>query len=58
MAYQANNDLFLPTLYHLGTCQTKYNLYTEAIDSFTKIIESDCSDRCVYEERGKAYLKN
>lgn len=58
MPNPASNDLYLAALYHLGCCQAKYNLYNDSIDSFSKIIDADCSDKCVYEERGKAYLKN
>jgi len=26
--------------------------------NFSKILEADCNDKCVYEERGKSYLMN
>lgn len=48
-AQQQQNDLYLAALYHLGCCQAKYQQFTEAIESFSKIIEGDCNDKCVYE---------
>lgn len=52
------NDLYLAAMYHLGCCQSKYCMYNDAVESFSKIIDADCNDKCVYEERGKAYLKS
>ncbi len=53
-----SNELYLSTLYHLASNQQMNRQYTNAIDSLTKILQSDCNDKCVYEERGKAYLNN
>lgn len=32
--------------------------YLNAVDSLTTILENDCSDNIVYEERGKTYFMN
>lgn len=58
MTNTVQNDLYLAAMYHLGCCQSKYCMYNDAIESFSKIIDADCNDKCVYEERGKAYLKS
>ena len=50
------NDLYLSALYHLGSNQHKFKMIPSAIDSFSKILASDCHDKCVYESRGLAYL--
>lgn len=38
--------------------QQMHKQYTNAIDSLSKILQSECNDKCVYEERGKAFLAN
>ncbi len=43
-----SNDLYLAALYHLGCCQAKYHNYSDSIESFSKIIDADCNDKCVY----------
>ena len=52
------NELYLSALYHLALNQKYHKKYSAAIESLTKILQADCSDKCVYEERGKAYLSN
>lgn len=48
----------MSALYHLALNQRSNKQYANAIDSFSKIVDSGCNDKCVYEERGKTYLLN
>lgn len=48
----------MSALYHLSINQQANKQYTNAIESLTKILNSECNDKCVYEERGKAYLNS
>ena len=52
------HELYLSSLYHLASNQQIHKLYPDAIDSLTQIIDTECNDKCVFEERGKAYLFN
>jgi tetratricopeptide (TPR) repeat protein len=52
-----NDNLYLPTLYHLGINQHRNKLLREAIQSLTLILENESYDKCVYEARGKVYLE-
>ena len=49
---------YLSSLYHLAENQQLHKQFAEAIESLTAILQADCNDKCVYEERGKAYLLN
>ena len=53
-----NNELYLSSLFHLSKNQQIQKQYSNAIESLSKILQSDCNDKCVYEERGKNYLFN
>jgi len=48
MSNPLSNDLYFAALYHLGCCQSKSNQYTDSIESFSRIIEAECNDKCVY----------
>jgi tetratricopeptide (TPR) repeat protein len=52
------NELYLSSYYHLALNQQRHKEYEHSIASFSKIIETDCNDKCVYEERGRSYLMN
>lgn len=43
-----NHDLYLSGLYHLALNQKMNKQYNNAIESLSKILETDCNDKCVY----------
>ena len=53
-----NHELYLSSLYHLAQNQQQHKLYEDSIDSLTTILDTDCNDKCVFEQRGKSYLFN
>jgi hypothetical protein len=55
---QKNHELYLSSLYHLARNQQTHKLFIDSIDSLSQIIEDNCNDKCVYEERGRSYLFN
>jgi hypothetical protein len=44
-----SNELYLSTLYHLALNLQSNKQYTNSIELLTKILQSDCNDKCVYE---------
>lgn len=46
----------VPSIYHLGLMQHKNGNLTDALNSFTSVLNAIGPDRLVYESRGLVYM--